>query len=49
MSDESVRLLGHLLTEAEGRREPTQHGILPCLAEWGGGGTARHVILYRLP
>jgi len=28
--------LGPVLTEAEGRREPTQHGVLPCLP--GGEG-----------
>ncbi len=44
-----IFLLGPVLTEAEGRREPTQHGVLQCQAGGEGGCTARHVILYRLP
>ncbi len=39
-------------TEAEGRRELTQHGVLPCLAGGEGGGAMICTVMggpYRLP
>jgi hypothetical protein len=39
-------------TDAEGCREPTKHGVLPCLAEGGGWGVMICIVMggpYQLP